>query len=96
MIKTPGKTPDGRSMFTPTPEPTPTPGRVNDNVDQTQAFETQDYKTPAGYKENKEKDTKAADVEAITYEPKLSTFEMDIMEAQGIKEDRIPHKTYWY
>lgn len=62
----------------------------------TQAFETIDYKTPGGYKENKEKDTKAADVEAITYEPKLSTFEMDIMEAQGIKEDRIPHKTYWY
>jgi len=61
-----------------------------------QAFETVDYKTPAGYAENKEKDTKAADVEAITYEPKLSTFEMDIMEAQGIKEDRIPHKTYWY
>ena len=61
-----------------------------------QAFETVDYKSPAGYKENKEKDTKAADVEAITYEPKLSTFEMDIMEAQGIKEDRIPHKTYWY
>ena len=55
-----------------------------------------DYKSPAGYKENKEKDTKAADVEAITYEPKLSTFEMDIMEARGIKEDRIPHKTYWY
>ena len=61
-----------------------------------QALETIDYKTPAGYQENKEKDTVAADVEAITYEPTLSTFEMDIMDAQGIKEDRIPLKTYWY
>ena len=61
-----------------------------------QAFETVDYKTPEGYMENKEKDTNAADVEEITYEPKLATFEMEIMEAQGIKEDRIPHKTYWY
>ena len=61
-----------------------------------QAFETVDYKTPEGYMENKEKDTNAADVEEITFEPKLATFEMEIMEAQGIKEDRIPHKTYWY
>ena len=61
-----------------------------------QAFETVDYKTPEGYMENKEKDTNAADVEEITYEPKLATFEMEIMEAHGIKEDRIPHKTYWY
>ena len=61
-----------------------------------QAFETVDYKTQEGYLENKEKDTMAADVEAITYEPRLATFEMEIMEAQGIKEERIPHKTYWY
>jgi L-asparaginase II len=35
-------------------------------------------------------------VEEITYEPKLATFDMDIMESMGIKEDRIPKKTYWY
>ena len=44
-----------------------------------QAFETVDYKTPKGYSESKTKDTKAADVEAITYEPKLATFEMEVM-----------------
>jgi large subunit ribosomal protein L24 len=35
-------------------------------------------------------------VEEITYEPKLCTFDMDIMEKMNIKEDRTPTKTYWY
>ena len=43
-----------------------------------------------------EKDTKASEVTAITFEPALKTFEMDIMEQMGIKEDRVPAKTYWY
>ena len=62
----------------------------------TEAYETVDYKTPKGYTENKTKDTTAKDVEEITYEPKLCTFEMEIMEQMGIKEDRIPKKTWWY
>ncbi|EDW29017.1 GL19491 [Drosophila persimilis] len=32
----------------------------------------------------------------ITFQPKLSTFEMDIMEEMGIKEERTPAKSYWY
>ena len=46
--------------------------------------------------ENEQKDTKALDVEEITFEPKLKTFEMDVMDAMGIKETRIPKKSYWY
>lgn len=29
-------------------------------------------------------------------QPALKTFEMDIMDEMGIKEDRIPKKIYWY
>lgn len=58
--------------------------------------ETIDYKTKKGYKGNDIKDTKPADVEEITFEPKLATFEMDIMESMGIKEDRKAAKTWWY
>ena len=61
-----------------------------------EAFETVDYKTPQGYAENSKKDTKAKVVEEITFEPKLATFEMDLMKIYGIKEERIPKKTYWY
>lgn len=59
------------------------------------AAETYDYKSPATYFE-REKDTKAPEAEKITFFPKLKTFEMDIMETMGIKEDRKPAKTYWY
>lgn len=61
-----------------------------------EALQTIDYKTPAGYAESKKTDTKAKDVEEITYVPKLCTFEMDIMEMQGIKEDRVPPRTFMY
>ena len=61
-----------------------------------EAFSTIDYKTPQGYGEDPIKDTKAEDVEEVTFEPKLCTFEMEIMKLQGIQEDRIPRKTYWY
>nr|CAI5865236.1 unnamed protein product [Callosobruchus analis] len=56
---------------------------------------TIDYKTKGTYVEQP-KDTKADVIEEITFEPKLCTFEMDIMEKMGIKEDRIPPKSYWY
>ncbi|XP_069678412.1 large ribosomal subunit protein uL24m [Periplaneta americana] len=59
------------------------------------AEETYDYKTKATYKEA-DKDTKEDDVIEITFEPALKTFEMDIMDNMGIKEDRVPGKTYWY
>jgi len=59
------------------------------------ADETMDYKSKKAYVDT-EKDTKAAVVEAITFTPQLKTFEMEIMEELGIKEDRIPKKTYWY
>jgi len=58
--------------------------------------ETIDYKTKKNYYHNDVKDTKPADVEEITYEPKLATFEMDIMEKMGIKEERKAAKTWWY
>jgi large subunit ribosomal protein L24 len=61
-----------------------------------QAFSTKDYKTKAGYKESDVADTKPADVEEITYEPQLATFDMDIMKHYGIEEKRAPRKTFWY
>lgn len=59
------------------------------------AEETIDYKSRSTYKEQP-KDTGENEVAEITFEPALKTFEMDIMESMGIKEDRIPKKTYWY
>lgn len=57
--------------------------------------ETVDYKTKSTYVEQK-KDTTADDLARITFEPELKTFEMDIADKMGIKEDRFPCKTYWY
>ncbi|KAF7989855.1 hypothetical protein HCN44_008529 [Aphidius gifuensis] len=57
--------------------------------------ETIDYKAPHLYNDQP-KDTSKADAQKITYKAALKTFEMDIMEKMGIKEDRIPKKTYWY
>lgn len=57
--------------------------------------ETVDYKNKSTYKEQP-KDTGAEVIKEITFTPKLVTFEMDIMNSMGIKEDRIPPKTYWY
>ncbi|XP_049881364.1 probable 39S ribosomal protein L24, mitochondrial [Pectinophora gossypiella] len=58
--------------------------------------ETIDYKTKDVYIENAEKDTTADAATKITFDPKLRTFEMDVMEAMGIKEERTPAKSYWY
>ncbi|XP_076676105.1 mitochondrial ribosomal protein L24 [Andrena cerasifolii] len=57
--------------------------------------ETIDYKSPDVYIEQS-KDTIEKEVLKITFEAKLKTFEMDIMDAMGIKEDRVPQKYYWY
>lgn len=57
--------------------------------------ETKDYKSKTLYI-TRPKDTEADVVTDITFEPKLCTFEMDIMESMGIKEEREPRKTYWY
>ena len=58
--------------------------------------ETIDYKTRANYRAHKTKDTVPKVVEDITYEPRLATFEMDIMRSMGITETRRPQRTYWY
>lgn len=57
--------------------------------------ETMDYKTKGTYIE-KEKDTPANVVTAITFKPSLRTFEMEIMDEMGIVEDRTEKKIYWY
>jgi len=57
--------------------------------------ETVDYKSKKAYVE-REKDTTAAVASEITFEPTLQTFEMEVMKAMGIEEDRIPGKTFWY
>lgn len=59
------------------------------------AFETMDYKFANAYEEQ-DKDTKAKDVERVTFVPKVATFEMDIMDEMNIKEDRNPFPFYWY
>ncbi len=61
-----------------------------------EAYETIDYKTPQGYAENKDKDTRAKDVEDITYRPKLATFEMELMELYGIQETRQAKPSFFY
>lgn len=57
--------------------------------------ETHDYKTKSTYIE-KDKDTISDVVTAITFQPRLQTFEMHIMEELKIEEHRVPKKTYWY
>ena len=59
------------------------------------AYETADYKKAQLYVEQ-DKDTKADHVKQVTFEPKIKTFEMDIMDQINIKEDRIPYPMYWY
>lgn len=57
--------------------------------------ETRDYKSQTTYV-SKDKDTDSKVATAITFEAKLSTFEMDIMKSMGIEEEREPGKSYWY
>lgn len=57
--------------------------------------ETIDYKAPDVYRDQP-KDTSAEDVKELTFQAELKTFEMDIMDKMGIKEDRVPKEYYWY
>ena len=57
--------------------------------------QTLDYKAKSLYL-TRPKDTENDVVTEITFEPKLCTFEMDIMKEMGIKENRWPKKSYWY
>ncbi|XP_050438471.1 probable 39S ribosomal protein L24, mitochondrial [Adelges cooleyi] len=59
------------------------------------ANETYDYKTHKTYKES-DKDTTEDVLTEITFSPLLKTFEMEIMETMGIKEERVQKQTYWY
>lgn len=58
-------------------------------------LETVDYREPRLYKAAV-KDTTEEDVKKITFQPELRTFEMDIMEKMGIKEERTRKPIYWY
>lgn len=59
------------------------------------ASETIDYVESATYKEQA-KDTPAKLVSEVTFEPESKTFEMDICEKMGIKDERVPYPMYWY
>ena len=45
---------------------------------------------------NRDKDTDKNEVSKVTFTPKLKTFEQDIMDQMGIKEDRQYRKSFWY
>lgn len=55
----------------------------------------EDFTRISTYKSG-EKDTNKDELQKVTYVPKLKSFEEDILEKMGIKEDRKPGKTYWY
>lgn len=59
------------------------------------AYETYDYVEPQAYKEQP-KDTPAKLVTEVTFKPEVKTFEMDICEKMGIKDERVPYPMYWY
>lgn len=60
-----------------------------------QAYETIDYVDASNYRDTA-KDTPADLVKKVTYKPQVKTFEMDICDEQGIKDDRVPYPMYWY
>lgn len=59
------------------------------------AYETADYLEKESYRDAA-KDTPAKLVVESTFEPKAKTFEMDICDQMGIKDDRVPYPMYWY
>lgn len=59
------------------------------------AGETIDFVEPSAYKEQP-KDTPAKLVSEVTFQPESKTFEMDICERMGIRDDRVPYPMYWY
>lgn len=48
------------------------------------------------FADNETTDTSEKELQKVTFVPKLLTFEEDLMQELGIKEDRKPAKTYWY
>lgn len=48
-----------------------------------------------GYK-GSDKDTALADLEAVTFTPKMSTFEEDICKAMNLKYEKRKERSYWY
>lgn len=65
----------------------PIPDEANDYYE--------DFTKIAGYKPG-DKDTSNDALKKVTYKPILKSFEQDIMDIMGIKEDKEPGKTYWY
>ncbi|EFP12472.1 hypothetical protein CRE_29504 [Caenorhabditis remanei] len=61
-----------------------------------QAKVTYEYLQPENYIEVEGKDTPADAVLERTYMPKVASFEQEIMEDMGIKEERTPKPTFWY
>lgn len=59
------------------------------------AIQPEDIILVPGYIEG-DKCTKEKLLTKVTFDPKLKSFEEDIMDSLGIKEDRNPGKTYWY
>ncbi|ESN99519.1 hypothetical protein HELRODRAFT_84263 [Helobdella robusta] len=57
--------------------------------------ELEDLANPLLYSSS-DKDTLNNEVKKVTFVPKLCTFEEDISNEMGIKDDRKPAKTYWY
>lgn len=60
-----------------------------------EAYSTKDYVESETYKEQP-KDTPAKLVSKVTFVPQVKTFEMDICDEMGIKDDRVPYPMYWY
>jgi len=59
------------------------------------AKELEDHVNPVSYNES-DKDTKEDELLAVTFKPKVCSFEEEIMREMGIVENRKPAKTYWY
>lgn len=59
------------------------------------AFSTIDYVEREKYREQP-KDTPADVVAEVTFEAVPKTFEMDLCERLGIKDERVPYPMYWY
>lgn len=54
-----------------------------------------DFTQISSYKDG-DKDTNKEELQRVTFQPSLKSFEEDIFDQMGIKEDRKPRKTYWY
>ncbi|PAV66743.1 hypothetical protein WR25_10491 [Diploscapter pachys] len=57
---------------------------------------TYEYVQPEKYIDCPQKDTPPEDVLKRTYQPTLKSFEEEITEEMGIKENRTSKPTYWY